>query len=88
MKNVSLVWGVLATILMAGSFIPCFECFQWPTIVFAACGIVLSGIKLASARREDRMASAIGLGCCAFAILLIIIKMSMGTVVVYDPYWP
>ena len=88
MKSLSLTWGVLSIVLMALSFVPCFSCMQWPTILFASIGIAFCGIAMAKAAAGDRMSSAIGIGCCAFAILLIIISMSSGDVYVYDPYWP
>jgi hypothetical protein len=86
--KLTLTWGILAIVFMVLSFIPCLDCLEWPSILFASIGVAFCGIGLAKAKGSDRMAPAIGIGCCAFAVLLLIIHMSMSKPVLIYHTWP
>lgn len=88
MRKTSLSWGILAVACMVLSFVPCLDCMQWPTILFASAGLAFCGVALAKAKTGDKMSPAVGMGCCAFVILLMIIKIAMDRpTLIYDPWY-
>jgi hypothetical protein len=78
MQIFSLVFGILAMIGMFVGFIPCLGAYNWLNIPFAAVGIIVSGVALATTKEGSKTGSIIGLIACGVAIMLGLLRLIMG----------
>jgi hypothetical protein len=69
MPALSLVWGVLAVVGMVVFSIPCLRLLNWVNTPFAALGLGLSMLTLATSKAPRRGPAVLWLACCALAIL-------------------
>jgi hypothetical protein len=64
---------------MLVGFIPCLGSLNWLNIPFSVTGLIISGIALASAKKEENKGGSIaGIICCAIAILFGLIRLIAG----------
>jgi hypothetical protein len=78
MQVLALVWGILALIGMIVAFFPCLGSLNWLNIPFAAVGLIIGIIALASARTNDSGAAKVGVVCCAIAVLIGTLRLALG----------
>lgn len=78
MQIFSLVFGILAMIGMFVGFIPCLGAYNWLNIPFAAVGIIVSAVALATTKEGSKTGSIIGLIACSVAVVLGLIRLAMG----------
>lgn len=80
MQIVSLVWGILAFLGMIVGFLPCLGSLNWLNIPFAAIGLVISILALVSrGQAANRGGAIVGLACCALAIGIGVIRLTLGS---------
>lgn len=80
MQVVSLVWGLLAFLGMLVGFLPCLGALNWLNIPFAIAGLVISIIALVSrSANANRGGAIVGLACCALAIGVGLIRLTLGS---------
>jgi uncharacterized membrane protein YgaE (UPF0421/DUF939 family) len=78
MSVLSLVWGILSLVGMFIGLIPLLGWYNWINIPFAVIGLII-GIVAVSTGAPDRRGPAIaGLVCCAIAIFLGAIRLTIG----------
>jgi hypothetical protein len=79
MKTVSLVFGILAIIIMIVGFFPCLGSLNWINVPFAGIGLIISAIALAQSKEGEPKGSAIaGLVLCGIAVLLGLLRLILG----------
>jgi hypothetical protein len=78
MQVLSLIWGILAILVMMVAILPCFGALNWLNIPFAAIGIIISGIALGTAGHEPRGGAVAGLVCCGIALVIGFIRLILG----------
>jgi hypothetical protein len=69
MQTLSLVWGVLALVGMVVFSIPCLRLLNWVNVPFAALGLGISMVTLATSKAPRRGPAVLGLAGCSLAIL-------------------
>jgi hypothetical protein len=70
MQTLSLVWGVLALVGMVVFSIPCLRLLNWVNVPFAALGLGISIVTLATSKAARKGPAVVGLACCGLAILV------------------
>ncbi len=78
MLVLSLVWGILAALGMVVAFFPCLGSLNWLNIPFAAAGLILSIVAVATSKQERKGAGVAGLVLCAMAVLFGLIRLALG----------
>ncbi|HHN75534.1 MAG TPA: hypothetical protein ENK10_09925 [Acidobacteria bacterium] len=78
MQVLSLVWGILAILGMVVGFVPCLGALNWLNIPFAAVGVIIGGVALATAGDRPKGASIAGLICCVIAVFFGIARLALG----------
>ncbi len=78
MLVLSLVWGILAALGMIVAFFPCLGSLNWLNIPFAAVGLIVSIVAVATSKQERKGAGVAGIVLCAIAVLFGLIRLAMG----------
>ncbi len=78
MGLISLLWGIVAMILMVFALIPLLGAANWLVIPFAAAGAVIAAIGIAITRSENRGRAKAGLVLNGIVILVGIARLSLG----------
>ena len=78
MGLISLLWGIVAMILMILALIPLLGAANWLVIPFAAVGAIIAAIGILFTRSENRGRAKAGLVLSGIVIVVGIIRLSLG----------
>lgn len=78
MGIISVLWGIVALILMVIALIPLLGWANWPLIPFAVVGLIIAAIGIAVTAPEKRGRAKTGLILNAIVIIVGIVRLSMG----------
>lgn len=78
MQVLSMIWGIFAIIGMIVGFFPCLGALNWLNIPFAAVGLIISVIALATSGNQPKGGSIGGLICCLVAVFFGVIRLILG----------
>jgi uncharacterized membrane protein len=78
MGLISLLWGIVAMILMILALIPLLGAANWLVIPFAAVGAIIAAIGILFTRTENRGRAKAGLVLNGIVIVVGIIRLSLG----------
>ena len=78
MQVLSLIWGVLTLLGMLIEFLPRFGAIDWINMPFAIIGVMISSAALGRSREEPKGMSIAGLVCCTLAVLVGMIRLTLG----------
>ena len=78
MGLISLLWGIVALFWMALALIPVIGITNWLLIPFAAIGAVIAAIGIALTSRERRGRAKTGLVLNVVAIIVAVVRLSIG----------
>jgi len=78
MGVISLLWGIVAMILMIFALIPLLGAANWLVIPFAAVGAIIAAIGLLFTRTQNRGRAKAGLVLNGLVIVVGIIRLSLG----------
>ncbi|MDX1549793.1 hypothetical protein [Novilysobacter spongiicola] len=78
MGLISLLWGVVAMILMVIALIPLLGWGNWFLIPFAAVGAVIAAIGIALTREQNRGRAKAGLVLNGIVIIVGIVRLGLG----------
>ncbi|MGA2326738.1 MAG: hypothetical protein ABSH05_10685 [Bryobacteraceae bacterium] len=76
MQTLSLVWGVLALVGMVISLIPCLGVLNRVNIAFAAVGVVVGVVTMATSKASNKVPTITGLACCGIAIVVGVLRLA------------
>lgn len=78
MGLISLLWGIVAMILMILALIPLLGAANWLVIPFAAVGAIIAAIGILFTRTEKRGRAKAGLVLNGVVIIVGIVRLSLG----------
>jgi hypothetical protein len=78
MGLISLLWGIVAMVLMFLGLVPLLGWSNWLVIPFAGVGAIIAAIGIALTSREKRGRAKAGLILNAIVIVVAAIRLSMG----------
>lgn len=78
MGLISLLWGIVAMILMILALIPLLGAANWLVIPFAAVGAIIAAIGILFTRSQNRGRAKAGLVLNGIVIVVGIIRLSLG----------
>lgn len=78
MGLISLLWGIVAMILMVLALIPLLGAANWLVIPFAAVGAIIAAIGILFTRTEKRGRAKAGLVLNGIVIIVGIVRLSLG----------
>jgi hypothetical protein len=78
MGLIGLLWGIVSLLGMLLAFIPLLGWGNWLTIPFAVCGLIVSGIAYGLTSPERRGRATMGVWLNALAILIGLMRLSLG----------
>lgn len=78
MGLISLLWGIVAMILMILALIPLLGAANWLVIPFAAVGAIIAAIGILFTRTQNRGRAKAGLVLNGIVIVVGIIRLSLG----------
>ena len=78
MGLISLLWGIVAMILMILALIPLLGAANWLVIPFAAVGAIIAAIGILFTRTQNRGRAKAGLLLNGIVIVVGIIRLSLG----------
>lgn len=78
MGLISLLWGIVAIILMVFALIPLLGWANWLLIPFAVVGAIIAAIGIAATAPQNRGRAKTGLVLNAIVIIVGIVRLSMG----------
>lgn len=78
MGLISLLWGIVAMILMILALIPLLGAANWLVIPFAAVGAIIAAIGILFTRTEKRGRAKAGLVLNGIVIIVGIVRLSLG----------
>ncbi|WAC62247.1 hypothetical protein OVA13_12705 [Pseudoxanthomonas sp. SL93] len=78
MGLISLLWGIVAMILMILALIPLLGAANWLVIPFAAVGAIIAAIGILFTRTQHRGRAKAGLVLNGIVIVVGIIRLSLG----------
>ena len=78
MGLISLLWGIVAMVLMFVGLVPLLGWSNWLVIPFAGVGAIIAAIGIALTSREKRGRAKAGLILNAIVIVVAAIRLSMG----------
>ncbi len=78
MGLISLLWGIVALILMVVAFIPLLGWANWAVIPFAVIGAIIAAIALAFTSDEKNGRAKTGLTLNAIVIVVGVIRLFLG----------
>lgn len=78
MGLISLLWGIVAMILMILALIPLLGAANWLVIPFAAVGAIIAAIGILFTRTEKRGRAKAGLLLNGIVIIVGIVRLSLG----------
>lgn len=78
MGLISLLWGIVAMLLMFVGLVPLLGWSNWLVIPFAGVGAIIAAIGIAITAREKRGRAKAGLVLNAIVIVVAVIRLSMG----------
>lgn len=76
MQTLSLVWGVLALVGMVIFLIPCLGILNYVNIAFAAVGVVVGVVTMATSKASNKIPTIAGLACCGLAIVVGVLRLA------------
>ena len=78
MGLISVLWGIVAMVLMFFGLVPLLGWSNWLVIPFAGVGAIIAAIGIALTSREKRGRAKAGLILNAIVIVVAAIRLSMG----------
>ncbi|MFT3669856.1 MAG: hypothetical protein QM795_15080 [Pseudoxanthomonas sp.] len=78
MGLISLLWGIVAMILMVLALIPLLGAANWLVIPFAAVGAIIAAVGILFTRTENRGRAKAGLVLNGIVIIVGIVRLSLG----------
>ena len=78
MGVISLLWGIVAMVLMFVGLVPLLGWSNWFIIPFAGVGAVIAAIGIALTAREKRGRAKVGLVLNALVMVIAAIRLSLG----------
>lgn len=78
MGLISLLWGIVAMLLMFISLVPLLGSGNWLVIPFAGVGAIIAAVGIALTSREKNARAKAGLVLNAIVIVVAVIRLSMG----------
>lgn len=79
MKTASLIFGILAVVLLVVGFFPCLGALNWFTLPLASIGLIISIVAVVQSAPDESKGNAIaGLVLCAVTLLLGSIRLIAG----------
>jgi len=78
MGLISLLWGIVAMVLMILALIPLLGAANWVVIPFAAVGAIIAAIGILFTRTGNRGRAKAGLVLNGIVIIVGIVRLSMG----------
>jgi NADH:ubiquinone oxidoreductase subunit K len=78
MGLISLVWGIVAMLLMFIGLVPLLGWSNWLVIPFAGVGAIIAAVGIALTSREKNGRAKAGLVLNAIVIVVAVIRLSMG----------
>lgn len=78
MGLISLLWGIVAMILMVLALIPLLGAANWVVIPFAAVGAIIAAVGILFTRTENRGRAKAGLVLNGIVIIVGIVRLSLG----------
>lgn len=78
MGLISVLWGIVAMVLMFVGLVPLLGWSNWLVIPFAGVGAIIAAIGIALTSREKRGRAKAGLILNAIVIVVAAIRLSMG----------
>lgn len=78
MGLISVLWGIVAMVLMFIGLVPLLGASNWLIIPFAGVGAIIAAIGIALTSREKRGRAKAGLVLNAIVIVVAAIRLSMG----------
>ncbi|MGC9971276.1 MAG: hypothetical protein ABSE56_11880 [Bryobacteraceae bacterium] len=76
MQTLSLVWGVLAFVGMVISLFPCLGKLNYVNVPFAAVGLVVGLVTMATSKAWTKVPTIAGLACCGIAIVVGVLRLA------------
>jgi hypothetical protein len=77
-QTLSLVWGVLAFLGMLVGFLPCLGALNRLNIPFAAVGLILGVIAVATSKTRNNGPAIAGIVGCAIAVVIGLLRLKLG----------
>lgn len=79
MKTASLIFGILAIIILIVGFFPCLGSLNWINIPFAGLGLIISIVATVQSKEGESKGSAIaGIILCSIAVIFGLIRLVAG----------
>ncbi|KRA41585.1 hypothetical protein [Pseudoxanthomonas sp. Root630] len=78
MGLISLLWGIVAMVLMILALIPLLGAANWLVIPFAAVGAIIAAVGILFTRAENRGRAKAGLVLNGIVIIVGIVRLSLG----------
>jgi hypothetical protein len=78
MGLISLLWGIVAMVLMILALIPLLGAANWVVIPFAAVGAIIAAVGILFTRTENRGRAKAGLVLNGIVIIVGIVRLSLG----------
>lgn len=78
MGLISLIWGIVAMVLMVIAFIPLLGWANWMVVPFAVAGAVIAAIGIAITREKNRSRARTGLVLNGIVIVAGVIRLAIG----------
>ncbi len=78
MQTISLIWGILALVLMVVGLVPLLGALNWLNIVFAGLGMIFGVFAYATKAEGSRRGSIAGLISCIVAVVVGILRLILG----------
>jgi hypothetical protein len=78
MGVISVVWGIVAMLLMLPALVPLLGWGNWLLIPFATVGVLIAAIGILVTRREQRGRAKAGLLLNGLVILVAIVRLNLG----------
>ena len=78
MLTLSLVWGVIAFIVMMVGFIPCLGSLNWLNIPFSAAGLIVGVIAVTQSKEQQKGGGIAGIALCSVGVVLGLLRLMAG----------
>jgi succinate-acetate transporter protein len=78
MLTLSLIWGILAFLVMLVGFLPCLGSLNWLNIPFSAVGLVLGVIAVTQSKELQKGGGIAGIVLCAVGVVLGLLRLLAG----------
>ncbi len=82
MQTLSLAWGFAAFMGMLAGFLPFLASINWLNLPVAGAGLIIGIVSLATPKGRDDAAPLVGVTCCALAMLIGVIRLTIANTVI------